>query len=87
MTIDLSQKEDFLNHFVVKLQDVNDSASTISSLKKINSEHEETLEKLRDQRERMLNKMKEMKINNESLTDQVRISSFHSFNKIYTSSS
>ena len=40
-------------------------------MKKTIGEHEETLEKLRDQRERMLTKMKEMKTNNESLTDQV----------------
>ena len=68
MIIYPSQKEDFSNHFVAQLQHVNDSAST---MKKAIGEHEETLEKLRDQRERMLTKMKEIKTNNESLTDQV----------------
>ncbi|UJR14143.1 hypothetical protein I4U23_001137 [Adineta vaga] len=55
-----------------KLQTINDSSSTIASLNKTISEHEETSEKLRAQRERMLNKMKEMKTNNESLTDQLK---------------
>ncbi len=63
-----------------KLQTHNDSTSTLTSLNttvleqrnKI-LEYEETLEKLRSQRERMLTKMKEMKTNNETLTNEVNI--------------
>ncbi len=61
-----------------KLQNNDHSTSTLTSLNITVSEqrnkileYEETLEKLRSQRERMLNKMKEMKTNNETLTNQV----------------
>ncbi len=66
--------------FKVKLQNNDDSASALASLNMTISEQrnkilekEEVVEKLRSQRERMLNKMKEMKINNETLTNQVSI--------------
>jgi len=66
--------------FKVKLQNNDDSASALASLNMTISEqrnkileNEEVVEKLRSQRERMLNKMKEMKINNETLTNQVSI--------------
>ncbi|CAF4691987.1 unnamed protein product, partial [Rotaria sp. Silwood2] len=62
-----------------KLQNHNDTNSTLTSLNITISEqrnqileHAETLEKLRAQRERMLSKMKEMKTNNEELTDQLK---------------
>ncbi len=71
-----------------KLQNNDDSTSTLTSLNITLSEqrnkileYEETSEKLRSQRERMLNKMKEMKTNNEILTNQVDFKKFFSLKK------
>lgn len=47
--------------------------TTISEQRNQILEYEETAGKLRSQRERMLSKMKEMKTNNETLADQVKI--------------
>lgn len=76
--------------FKEKLQNNHDSTSVLSSLNTTISEqenkileYEDTTSKLRSQRERMLNKMKEMKINNETLTEQVKNSFFFLFfNKV-----
>lgn len=74
--------------FKEKLQNNDDSTSTLTSLNITLSEqrnkileYEETSEKLRSQRERMLNKMKEMKTNNEILTNQVDFKKFFSLKK------
>lgn len=71
-----------------KLQNNDDSTSTLTSLNITLSEqrnkileYEETSEKLRSQRERMLNKMKEMKTNNEILTNRVDFKKFFSLKK------
>ncbi|CAF1103599.1 unnamed protein product [Adineta steineri] len=65
-----------INQINTKLQNIDDSANTLNITitdqhKKIR-EHEDTIEKLRSQRERMLTKMKEMKINNETLANQLK---------------
>ncbi len=51
---------------------MNSLNTTVSEQRNKILEYEETIEKLRVQREKMLNKMKEMKANNETLTDQVK---------------
>ncbi|CAF4319094.1 unnamed protein product, partial [Adineta steineri] len=65
-----------INQINTKLQNIDDSTNTLNITitdqhKKIR-EHEDTIEKLRSQRERMLTKMKEMKINNETLANQLK---------------
>jgi len=73
-----------------KLQNKDDSTSTLTSLNITVSEqrnkiveYEETLEKLRSQRERMLTKMKEMKTNNELLTNQVDFQKYFSLKNLF----
>jgi len=73
-----------------KLQNNHDSTSTLTSLNITVSEqrnkiveYEETLEKLRSQRERMLTKMKEMKTNNELLTNQVDFQKYFSLKNLF----
>ncbi len=73
-----------------KLQNNHDSTSTLTSLNITVSEqrnkiveYEETLEKLRSQRERMLTKMKEMKTNNELLTNQVDFKKYFSLKNLF----
>ncbi|CAF3710609.1 unnamed protein product [Rotaria sordida] len=75
----LSEIEKMNTDLKDKLQNHNDTNSTLTSLNITISEQrnqilekEETLEKLRTQRERMLSKMKEMKTNNETLTNQFK---------------
>ena len=67
---------DNIDQIFTRLDELNHpkTASLVSEQQLKLAECEDTLEKLRSQRERMLNKMKDIKINNETLTTQVNLS-------------